>query len=267
VSRRAAWLLALPFLGLLLGPVGWQLLTSIWPGGELTRAWPSHLTLDHYVAVLARGDFTAALGNSVLVATATTLLSLALAAPAAFAVATLRVRGRSLLLGAALAVSMFPPIATVSPLYLALRSVGLLDRLPALVLPYATFSLPLALWLLSTTFRELPGELYEAARMDGCSSWQAFRRVLLPLAAPGLGTAAVVVFVTAWNELLYALTFVSSPEHRTVPVALALLAGEHRDPWAEIAAASVVATLPLVAVVVALQRRVVAGLTAGAVKG
>jgi multiple sugar transport system permease protein len=267
VSRRGAWLVAVPFLGLLLGPVGWQLLTSLWPEGELTRPLPSHLTLAAYAAVLSRGGFLRALGNSVLVAGATTALALLLAAPAAFAVATLRVRGRAALLGAALAVSMFPPIATASPLYLALRAVGLLDRLPGLVLPYATFSLPLALWLLATTFRELPVELYEAARLDGCTAGQALRRVLLPLAAPGIGTAAVVVFVTAWNELLYALTFVSSPERRTVPVALALLAGEHREPWAEIAAASVVATLPLVVAVAALQRRVVAGLTAGAVKG
>ncbi len=266
MSRRAAWLAALPYLAFFLGPVAWQLLTSLWPEAELTRSLPARLTLENYAGALSRGEFVRALGNSVLVAGATTVLCLGLAAPAAFAVARLEFRGRRLVLGAALAVSMFPPIATASPLYLALRAVGLLDRLGGLVLPYATFSLPLALWLLTATFRELPGELYRAARVDGCTPFGAFRRVLLPLAAPGLAAAAIVVFVFAWNELLYALTFLSSPGRRTVPVALALFAGEHREPWAELAAASIVATLPLVAAVVAFQRRIVSGLTAGAVK-
>jgi multiple sugar transport system permease protein len=148
-----------------------------------------------------------------------------------------------------------------------LRALGLLDTLPGLVLPYTSFSLPLALWLLTTTFRALPAELYRAARVDGCTPFGAFRRVLLPLAAPGLATAALLVFVFAWNELLYAITFVTSPSRRTVPVALALLAGEFRDPFVVIAAASTLATVPVVAIAILFQRRVVAGLTAGAVKG
>jgi multiple sugar transport system permease protein len=162
---------------------------------------------------------------------------------------------------------MFPPIATASPLYVGLAAVGLLDTLPGLVLPYTSFSLPLALWLLTTTFRGLPAELYRAARVDGCTPAGAFRRVLLPLAGPGLATAALLVFVFAWNELLYAITFVTSPSRRTVPVALALFAGEFRDPWVVLAAASTIATVPVVLVAVLFQRRVVAGLTAGAVKG
>lgn len=266
MSRRVALRVIGPYLAFLLLPVAWQVLTSLWPEGELARPFPSRLTLASYAEALAGGTLARALVNSLLVAVATTALALALAAPAAFAIARLDLPGGRVLLGLALAISMFPPIATASPLYLLLRALGLLDRLAGLVLPYASFSLPLALWLLTSTFRELPPELYRAARVDGCTPLRAFRRVLLPLAAPGLATAAILVFVFAWNELLYALTFITSPERRTVPVAIALLAGEHREPWGAITAASTLATVPVVALALAFQRRIVAGLTAGAVK-
>jgi multiple sugar transport system permease protein len=244
------------------------LITSLRPEGEVTQlGLPHRLSLSSYAAAFRDQPFGRALANSVLVAGLTTLAALAVGAPAAFALGKLRVRGGTLLLAFALSVSMFPPIATVSPLYLMIRAVGLLDRAPALVVPYTTFALPLALWILTGFFRELPDELYRAARVDGCTPFGAFRKVLLPLAAPGLFTTAILVFVAAWNELLYALTFVSSPARRTVPVAIALFSGEHRDPWGEIAAASVVATVPLVIVTLVFQRRIVAGLTAGAVKG
>lgn len=162
---------------------------------------------------------------------------------------------------------MFPPIATVSPQYLLLRALGLRDTLAGLVLPYTTFALPLTLWILTSFMKEIPDDLFRAARIDGCTPFQAFRRVLLPLAAPGLATTAILVFIFSWNEFLYALTLLSSPEKRTIPVAITLFAGEHRDPWGEIAAASIIATLPLVALTLLFQRRIVSGLTAGAVKG
>lgn len=267
MSARAAWAVAVPYLAFFLLPFGWLVLGSLWPDAELARALPSHLTLGNYAAALRGGGLARAVANSLAVGVATTALSLALAAPAAFAVARLEFPGRRLLLGAALAISMFPPIATASPLYVALRAVRLLDTLPGLVLPYASFSLPLALWLLTTTFRALPAELYRAARVDGCTAFGAFRRVLLPLAAPGLATSALLVFVFAWNELLYAVTFVTTPSRRTVPAALALFGGDFRDPFVVLAAASTLATIPVVLVAVLFQRRVVAGLTAGAVKG
>jgi multiple sugar transport system permease protein len=263
----ATWAWAAPYLAFFLAPVAWQLLGSLWPDAELGRPLPSRLTLENYRAALAGGGIPRAIANSVAVAAATTLLALGLAAPAALAVARLSFPGRRALLAVALAISMFPPIATVGPLYLALRAAGLLDTRTGLVLPYASFALPMALWLLTAAFREVPAELYRAARVDGCGPAGAFRRVLLPLAAPGLGTSALLVFVFAWNELLYALTFVSSPARRTVPVALALFAGEFRDPWVVLAAASTLATIPVVLVAIVFQRRVVAGLTAGAVKG
>jgi multiple sugar transport system permease protein len=233
------------FLTFFLGPFAWQVLTSLWPDGELTRPWPSHLTLASYQGVLFGRPFLWAVLNSLGVATLTTLFCLTVGASAAFALAKLEFRGRGLLLSAALGVSMFPPIATVSPLYLILNAVGLRDSLVGLALPY---------------------KLYRAARVDGCTPVGAFRRVLLPLAAPGLATTAILVFIFAWNEFLYALTFLSTPEKRTVPVAISLFASEYKEPWGEIAAASVVATLPLVVLTVLFQRRIVSGLTAGAVK-
>jgi multiple sugar transport system permease protein len=250
------------------GPFLWQVLTSLRPESQLTAlGLPRPPSLDSYVGAFADQPFGWALANSLLVAGVTTVFSLAVGAAAAFALAKLPVRGRGALLGFALAVSMFPPIATVSPLYLILRALRLLDRPIGLVLPYTTFSLPLAIWVLTGFFRDLPDELYKAARVDGCSPVAAFRKVLLPLAAPGLATTAILVFIFAWNELLYALTFTSSPSRRTVPVAISLFTGEHKEPWGEIAAASVIATLPLIVATLAFQRKIVAGLTAGAVKG
>lgn len=251
-----------------LGPFLWQVLTSLRPSSELTQlSLPSRLTLDSYVAVFQGHPFARVLWNSAVVAGATTALCLAIGAAAAFALSRLPIRGGRALLAVALVVSMFPPVATVSPLYLLIRALGLRDRLTGLVLTDATFALPLTLWILAGFFRSIPDELYRAARIDGCSPLQAFHRVFLPLAAPALATTAILVFIFSYNELTYALTFTSSPEARTVPVAIALFAGEHEEPWGEIAAASVIATLPLVLVTLLFQRRIVAGLTTGALKG
>jgi multiple sugar transport system permease protein len=268
MKRIGLWFGVIAAATFCLGPFLWQVLTSLRPEGELTGVGlPSSLSLASYRGAFEGRPFGRVLFNSVAVASATTAFCLAIGASAAFALAKLRFRGKSLLLGAALAVSMFPPIATVSPLYLVIRALGLRDTLAGLVLPYTTFALPLTLWVLHGFFRDIPDELYRAARVDGCTPFMAFRKVLLPLAAPGLGTTAILVFVFAWNEFLYALTFTSSPENRTIPVAIALFAGEHKEPWGEIAAASVIATLPLVVVTLLFQRKIVHGLTAGAVKG
>jgi multiple sugar transport system permease protein len=251
-----------------LGPFVWQVLTSIRLEAELTAVGLPHaLSFRSYVSAFEGRPFARVLLNSAVVAGATTVICLTVASFAAFALAKLDLRGKNVVLAMALAVSMFPPIATVSPLYLALRKVHLLDTMAGLVLPHTTFALPLALWVLTGFFRDVPDELYRAARVDGCTPFDAYRKVVLPLAMPGLATTAILVFIFSWNEFLYALTFTSSPEKRTVPVAISLFAGEHTEPWGEIAAASVIATLPLVAFTVAFQRRIVAGLTRGAVKG
>jgi len=250
------------------GPFAWLLLTSLRPEGEITEvSLPSALSSSSYANAFHGRPFARVLLNSLVVAGATTIFCLAVASAAAFALAKLELRGKRALLSAALAVSMFPPIATVSPLYLALKEVHLLDTPLGLVIPHTTFALPLALWVLTGFFREIPDELYRAARVDGCSPFQAFRKVMVPLAMPGFATTAILVFIFSWNEFLYALTFTSSPSHRTVPVAISLFAGEHTEPWGEIAAASVIATLPLVIFTLMFQRRIVAGLTQGAVKG
>jgi multiple sugar transport system permease protein len=250
-----------------LGPFAWQLLTSLRPESELaSRGLPSTLTLQSYAQVFAGHSFQRVILNSFLVAALTTVLVLAIGSSAAFALAKLPLPGRSLLLGAVLAVSMFPPIATVAPLFLVIRALGLRDQLAGLVIPYTTFALPLSIWILTTFFRDLPDDLYRAARVDGCTPFQALRKVFLPLAAPGIATTGLLVFIFCWNEFLYALTFTSSPQHRTIPVEISLFAAEHVEPWGQIAAASIIVTLPLIALTLLFQRRIVAGLTAGGVK-
>jgi multiple sugar transport system permease protein len=250
------------------GPFLWQVLTSLRPEGELTRLeLPSTLTLDNYRSVLAGRPFARSVLNSFIVASATTATSLFFGATAAFALAKLELRGRSLLLGTALLASMFPGVAAVSPLYLTVRALGLRDQLLGLVLPYTTFALPMAVWILTGFFRAIPDEIYRAAIIDGCTPFQAFRKVMLPLAAPGLGTTAILIFISSWNEFLYALALTSSARARTVPVAIGLFAGDHKEPWGEIAAASVIAMLPVILVALVFQRWIVSGLTSSAVKG
>ena len=272
MSRRATpWWVGLGVaaaLAFCLFPFAWQILTSFRPEGvPALPGAPEGASLGAYAAVLSRPDFLRAVLNSFAVAALTTALNLALGAPGAFALAKLPVPGRGLVLAAALAVSMLPPVSTVGPLFLALKAIGLRDSALGLVLPYTTFSLPLTLWILTAFFRELPDELLQAARVDGCGPLQALRHVFLPLAAPGLATTGLLVFIFSWNELLYALTFTSSPDQRTIPVAIALFAAGYREPYAEIAAATVLVTLPLIALTLAFQRRIIAGLTAGALKG
>lgn len=270
-SRLAATLGLLVLLAFCLGPLLWQLVTSVKPASELTRLpplLPSELTTESYRALFAPGrHFGRLLWNSAIVAGTTTLASLVVGTTAAFALAKLKFPGRRVLLAAALTVSMFPPIATVSPLYLVIRALGLRDHVAGLILPYATFTLPLTVWILTRFFRDLPDELYRAARVDGCSPAGALWHVMLPLAAPGVFTTAILVFIFAWNEFLFALTFTATEASRTVPVGIALFPGMHEIPWGELAAASIVVTAPLVLLVLFFQQRIVSGLTAGAVKG
>jgi ABC-type glycerol-3-phosphate transport system permease component len=162
---------------------------------------------------------------------------------------------------------MFPQIAVVSPLFLLLRTLRLINTYPGLVLPYLTFAMPLTVWLLVGYFRQLPAELEEAAMVDGASRFRAFREVIVPLALPGLAATAILTFVYSWNEFLFALSFTLGPERQTVPVAIALFRGQYQVPWGQVLAAAIVATAPVAVLVLAFQRRIVQGLTAGAVKG
>jgi multiple sugar transport system permease protein len=267
IRRLGTWCAVVAVLGFSTGPLVAQVVTSLRPeqallGGAAPTAW----SLDNYRGALEGRSLGRALFNSLAVAGATTLLCLAIGSLASFALAKLRFRGKGLWLGGALAISMFPPIATVSALYLVIRALGLRDTLAALVLSYVTFAMPLTLFVLTRFFREIPDAVYEAARVDGCNPAQAWWHVGLPLAAPGIASTAILVFIFSYNEFLYALTFTSSPEMRTVPVAISLFASNRVEPWGEIAAASVMAAVPLVLVAVMFQRRIVTALTQGAVK-
>ncbi|MCG3112322.1 MAG: carbohydrate ABC transporter permease [Candidatus Manganitrophus sp. SB1] len=253
-----------------LGPVVWQAITSVTPDSELITLppiLPQHPTLEHYRSIFTGHPFFRIILNSLAVAGMTTFFSLAFGALAAFALARLHFKGKGLLLGMALGVSMFPPVAIVSPLYLIVRALGLRDTWWALVLTHTAFSLPLSLWILTRFFEEIPAELYRAAQIDGCTPLQAFTKVLLPLAAPGLSAVAILVFLFSWGEFLFALTFTTTEASRTIPVGIALFPGLHEIPYGDMAAASIVVTLPVILLVLFFQRRIVEGLTAGAVKG
>ncbi|HUU46997.1 MAG TPA: carbohydrate ABC transporter permease [Acidobacteriota bacterium] len=205
--------------------------------------------------------------NSAIVAGTTTLITIVLAALAAYPLARLRLRRRGVILGIVLGASMFPQIAIVGGVYRMLSHWGLLNTYPGLILPYTALALPLAIWILTVFFRALPRELEEAAIVDGCGPVATLRRVFIPLAAPGIFTAAILVFIQSWNEFFFALLITTDPSVQTLPVGIAKFPGQYMVPWGELAAAAVVATVPLVIVVLVLQRRITSGLTAGAVKG
>jgi trehalose/maltose transport system permease protein len=252
-------------------PVAWIVSLSLKPGGDLNdkRFLPRVLSLEHYWTILADAQFPPALWNSIGIAAISTLLAVVLAMLAAYAIVRLRFRGRGLILAAALAIAMFPAIAVIGPLFNLWRTIGLYDTWPGLILPYMTFTLPLAIWTLAAFFREIPWDLDKAARVDGATRLQAFRYVIVPLAAPGVFTAAILVFIFAWNDFLFAAALTSTNDARTVPAAIAFFTGSSRFelPTGSIAAASVVVTIPVTLVVLVFQRRIIAGLTAGAVKG
>lgn len=265
VARIAA---PLVFAALALAPLVWCVYASLVPDAALFDATaPVSLSTHSYSTVLFERAFARAIWSSLVVALMTTCLALALAAPCAYALARLEMRGKSIVLGAVLAVSMFPQVSIVGPLFLVLKAIGLIDTRPGLVLPYVTFALPLAVWLLVAFFKELPKELEEAAKMDGASTLRTLVDVILPLSLPGLATTGIFTFVYCWNELVFALSFTVSPEHRTAPVAITMLRGQHQIPWGQILAASVLATAPVAIIVVVAQRWIVRGLVAGAVKG
>lgn len=258
-------------IGWALLPVAWIVSLSLKPAAELNdgRFLPRSVSLEHYRAIFSDAQFPAALWNSIGIAAISTLLSVLLGMLAAYAIVRLRFRGRRLVLGAALSIAMFPPVAVIGPLFNLWRITGLFDTWPGLILPYLTFTLPLAIWILAAFFREVPWELERAARVDGASTLQAFRHVIVPLAAPGVVTAAILVFIFAWNDFLFAIALTSTDAARTVPAAIAFFTGSSRFdlPTGSIAAASVVVTVPLLVVILVFQRRIVAGLTSGAVKG
>lgn len=252
-------------------PFYYAIVTSFSTGTALFQVnyWPRSFDLTNYRAVLGSATFLRSIGNSLFIATLTVSLSLLLAVTAAYALARVRFRGRGLLLMTILAVSMFPQIAVLAGLFELVRFLGIFNTPWAMILSYTIFTLPFTVWVLTTFMRDLPVEIEEAAIVDGATPWIIITRVFLPLLWPALVTTGLLAFIGAWNEFLFALTFTSSQTMRTVPVAIALLSGASQQeiPWGPIMAASVVVTVPLIVLVLIFQRKIVAGLTAGGVKG
>lgn len=259
------------FLLVILFPFLWQFLASIKPSTELFGSkafsfFTSNPTIENYYLVFTKRPFATYLLNSFIVASLTTLYCLVIASFASYALARLHFRGKALILGLVLAVTMFPQVATIAPIFLFLQSAHLTNSYLGLIIPYTTFALPLAIWNLTAYYRQIPFELEESAKVDGASVMQRFFHIVLPLVVPGTFTTAILVFIAAWNEFLFALTINTEEMFKTVPVGIALFPGQYSLPWGEISAASVIVTVPLVILVLIFQRRIVSGLTSGAVK-
>ena len=254
-------------------PVAWIISLSLKSEGETAAGsaqfLPKEPTFANYSAIIDNPDFTRALINSFGISLIATVLSVIFATLAAYAIARLEFTGKRLVLSLALAIAMFPVVALVGPLFDMWTTFGLFNTWPGLVIPYMSFTLPLAIWTLSAFFREIPWEMEQAAQVDGATSWQAFRKVIVPLAAPGVFTAAILTFFFAWNEFVLAISLTSTTSSRTVPAQLSYFVGPDpfNPPYAQLATASVIVTLPVIVIVLLFQRKIVAGLTSGAVKG
>jgi len=252
-------------------PFYWLINVSLKTGPDLSAAdlLPPNPTLDNYDAIFKNDDFTMALRNSAIIASVTTVIALTIGSFAGYALARLRFPRKFWVLALILSISTFPPIAIAAPVFKLWTDIGLFNTYLGLILPSLTFALPLAIYILASFFKEIPKELEEAALVDGATYFQAFRKVVIPLAAPGLVTAGLLTFIFVWNEFLFAITLTSTPERRPVPAAIAFFTGssQFEVPLGTISAASVVVTVPLIILVLIFQKRIVAGLTAGAVKG
>ncbi|RSM37414.1 carbohydrate ABC transporter permease [Amycolatopsis balhimycina DSM 5908] len=271
-GRKARWgLVDILVLVFALVPVLWVVSLSfktkdtITDGSFIPQSW----TWQNYADIFQTSEFPLALVNSIGIAIISTVIAVVLGTMAAYAVARLDFPGKQLLVGLSLLIAMFPQVSLVTPLFNIERNIGLFDTWPGLILPYITFALPLSIYTLSAFFREIPWELEKAAKMDGATPAQAFRKVIAPLAAPGVFTTAILVFIFCWNDFLFAISLTSTTASRTVPAALSFFTGssQFEDPTGQVSAAAVVITIPIIVFVLFFQRRIVAGLTSGAVKG
>lgn len=282
VDNKTKWglgVLSIPIMIWTLVPILWIFALSLKPTdaqadptkNTFGNFWPKEITWDNYKLILdggAKDLFLPALWNSIIVCLLATFISVALATFCAYAIARLDFPGKRLILTTALAVSFFPVIAMVTPLFNLWRQIGLFDTIPGLIIPYLSLTLPLSIWTLSAFFQQIPWEMEQAAQVDGATSWQAFRKVIAPLAMPGIFTTMIIAFFTAWNDFVFALTL-TSENARTVPPALSFFTGASQfiQPTGAICAAAVIVTIPVIILVLLFQRRIVTGLTSGAVKG
>ncbi|MDO5410427.1 MAG: carbohydrate ABC transporter permease [Lachnospiraceae bacterium] len=270
VKNILFYLFVIVFVGIIVLPFIWQFLTSLKPMSEISAIpakWiPSKINVQFYFNVFQKHPFAKYLINSLVVATCTTFLSILIGASAAYALGRLRFKGKKFMMMAILSISMFPTIATLSPIYLLLKQLNLLNTYAGLVIPYITFALPLSIWLLTNFFSQLPRGFEEAAAIDGCSRIGTFFRIMLPLIKPAIFSVALIVFINAWNEYIYALTFMTDDMMRTVPVGIAMFPSNYEMPWGDMAAASVIVTVPLIVMVLIFQKKIIAGLTTGGIK-
>ena len=265
------WLAVAAIVVFCLLPFYWLINISLKTGSDLSGSdiFPPNPSLDNYQSIFESSSFTRALANSAIVSLTTTFLGIVVGSFAAYALARLRMKGKAILLGIVLSITTFPQIAIAAPLFRLWSDIGLYNTLIGLVIPYLTFALPLSIYILVSFFREIPKDLEEAALVDGATHFEAFRKVVVPLAAPGLATTAILTFIAAWNEFLLATTLTTSTNARTTPVAISQFTGssQFEVPLGTQSAASVVISIPLIILVLLFQKRIVAGLTAGAVKG
>lgn len=271
VSKIGFWMLVGVLMLYAIFPFYYAVITSLKPSSQLFEVsyWVDSLDVSNYVAVLSQPAFLAAIRNSVIVAVSVVIIALLLGLTAAWALGRVRFRGRTTVMMLVLGVSMFPQVAVLSGLFEVIRTLDLYNSPGGLILSYTIFTLPFTVWILTTFMRQIPNELEEAAIVDGASPWVTLTKVFMPLLWPAMATTGLLAFIAAWNEFLFALTFTLTDSQRTVPVAIALISGgsQYELPWGPIMAASVIVTVPLVILVVIFQRRIVSGLTAGAVKG
>ncbi len=273
LSRLGFYLILAIALFYVLFPFYWMIANSLKPSSELFATpvsyWPQEMTLDNYRAILADGAFIRSIVNSIVVATGATVLALAVSSMAAYALARYYFPGKRTVLYAILGMSTFPQIAVLGGLFLLARALGIYNTYWALILSYMIFTVPFCVWVLTSFIRDIPETLDEAALIDGAGPWKTLWKVILPLAAPGLVATGLLSFINAWNEFLFALTLTADNQARTVPVAIALFSGqsEFELPWGKITAASTLVTMPVVALALVFQKRIVDGLTSGAVKG
>src|SRR5215208_144889 len=270
-TRILLWVGVVLIILFCLFPFYWLINTALKTGGELSKAslFPPNPSLDNFDSIFSNDAFVKALRNSAIVAGAATIIALTIGSFAAYALARLRFPRKFLLLAVILSISTFPPIAIAAPIFKLWTDIGLYNSYIGLIIPFLTFILPLTIYILTSFFRDIPKDLEEAALVDGATHFQAFRKVVVPLAAPGLVTAGLLAFIFAWNEFLLSITLTSTPDRRPVSAAIAFFTGssQFEIPLGTISAATVVITVPLIILCVVFQKRIVAGLTAGAVKG
>jgi multiple sugar transport system permease protein len=254
-------------------PLYWAFISSIKPDRDLFEKnpslFPKRVTFENYVKVFKERPFHINIKNSIIVAGVTTFLALAIGSLSGYAIARLKFKGKVIVMSLILAVSMFPQVSILGSLFLILRGLKLINTYTGLIIPYTAMNLPLTVWVLQSFFRELPKEVEESAFIDGASKLRTLWSIVLPMSAPGLVATGLLTFIAAWNEFLFALTFMQKPSLYTVPVAVALFKGasQYEIPWGQLMAAAVIVTLPLVILVLVFQNRIIAGLSAGAVKG